>query len=223
MADDRTPEVTVAVPVLRRPRLVAEALRAFTAPRVEVLFLPDRDDRATVAELDRLGARYSFAPRALAFGVPTYASKVNHAYRVTETPFLLYAADDVRPFPRWWDEARRILRDRSIGLLATNDRRHGLVTRGLLATHGIVRRHYVEAMGSASLPGSGPVFHEGYRHWCCDAEASYVARLRDAFRYAPQVVLMHARYREDEVYRLGRSFAERDRATLRQRVPSWPT
>src|SRR5690606_19450797 len=95
------------------------------------------------------------------------------------------------------------------------------VRRGLLATHGIIRRAYVEEHGSASLD-AGPVMSEAYRHWCCDVELSAVARARGRFRYAADVILRHAPGR-DATYDLGRSFAEADRATRDARIPTWPT
>ena len=107
----------------------------FTDPRLEVLFLPDQTDTLSVAELERLGARYSFAHPASDFGVPTFASKINHAYNVTSTPFLLYASDDITPEEGWVDAALAQLKDEGVGLLGTNDSRHHLVRRGLLATH----------------------------------------------------------------------------------------
>lgn len=218
---DATAVITVAVPILGRPQRIREVMERFADPRLEVLFLPDQTDTLSVAELERLGARYSFAHPASDFGVPTFASKINHAYNVTSTPFLLYASDDITPEEGWVDAALAQLKDEGVGLLGTNDSRHHLVRRGLLATHGIVRRAYVEHYGSASLDG-GPVMSEAYRHWCCDVEVTAVARARGAYRYASDVILRHSPGR-DATYDLGRSFATRDRATRDRRIPTWPT
>jgi hypothetical protein len=140
----------------------------------------------------------------------------------------LYGSDDIRPFAGWWDVAReRLESDSRIGLLATNDSRHPLVRAGKLAVHGVLRRSYVERYGSASLSDAGPVFWEGYRHWNCDVEVSYVARARGAFAYEKRSVLQHADPRAkpnlmDSTYKLGRSFAGADRAKRAQRCPGWP-
>ncbi|MCA1800620.1 MAG: hypothetical protein LC650_04950 [Actinobacteria bacterium] len=215
-------DVLVAIPVLRRPQKVATVLEAFRGTRV--LFLPDEDDYGTLQALEEHKADYAIAPPASDFGVPTYASKVNHAYRITDSEYILYAADDVIPSGTWRERALGYLsRHPKVGLLATNDMSHPLVTRGKLATHGIVSRSYVETYGSASLKDSGPIFHEGYRHWCCDVEVSYAARMRGAFAYVPDVIIRHARDpRRDEVYALGASFATQDRKTMRSRCPGWP-
>jgi hypothetical protein len=221
-------DLVVAVPVLGRPERLRLVLEAFSD--VRVLFLPDEFDVESVEELERLGAWFSFAPVVDEFGVATYESKVNHAFLITEEPYLLYAADDVVPQSGWLARALELLEvNPRVGLLATNDESHHLVKAGKLATHGIVRRSYVFEFGSASLPDAGLVFYEGYRHWGCDAEASYVARGRDAFLFAPDVRLTHVRRKlarkrggMDKTYELGAAFADRDRALLRLRCPGWP-
>lgn len=220
-----TTDVTVCIPILWRPHRISVMLAAFDDPRTPVLFLPDETDRDSVRELDALGAAYAFAPPAPAFGVPTFASKINHAYRITSTPFLLYVGDDVSPEAGWWDAALRALRNEGVGVLATDDGRRGPVRRQALAVHGVVRRAYVERFGSASLPDAGPVFFEGYRHWQCDAELSYVARARGAFAYARDSVVRHLAPRSGELdatYALGRSFAVRDMRLRDARCRGWP-
>jgi hypothetical protein len=223
-----TPSLTVAVPVLRRPDRVPVVAQRFSNESIELLFLPDPDDETTIAALDEHGLAYSFAPAAPAFGVPTYATKINHAYRVSTTPFLLYASDDVVPQAGWLPRAlHALLGDERVGVLATNDMSHALVRRGKLATHGIVRRAYVERHGSASLPDAGPIMFEGYRHWGVDCEVSYVARARGAFQYASRVVLRHdhplnRRGVMDDTYRVARSMRAQDRALRDQRLPGWP-
>jgi hypothetical protein len=223
-------EVTVAIPTLGRPSRVLEVARAFMQDGVDILFLPDEDDVQTMQVLKQARLPYSIAHVAQKFGVPTYETKINHAYSITDTPYLLYASDDVEPQMGWLSNALTILNaDLSVGLLATNDESHHLVRAGKLATHGIVRRSYVQQHGTASHPDSGPVFHEGYRHWGCDAEASYVARIRGAFRYGDKVRVTHVRRKMvrrsggiDKTYQIGNAHADSDRALLAERCPGWP-
>lgn len=220
-----TSDITVAVPTLNRAEQLSEVMKRFHD--VPLLFLPDPADRKTMRKLEHAGANYGIAPIVPEFGRRTYASKINHAYRVTSTPFLLFASDDVVPEPGWVYRALAHLQDERIGLLATNDLRHHLVMRGKLATHGIVRRAYVERYGSASLPGAGPVLHEGYGHWCVDCEISWVARERDAFKFAHDVILRHAAPPDrstgiDSTYALGRSTKAQDQRLRTARIPTWP-
>ena len=221
-----TDDITILIPVLWRPHRVPVMLQKFDG--FPVLFLADEGDEETLAELERLGARYEIGPVVPEFGTATYSSKVNHGYRVTGTPYILYASDDIEPRAGWWNSARMKLEaNPNVGVLATNDMQHALVVKGKLATHGVVRRSYVEEYGSASLPGSGPVFWEGYRHWNCDVEVSYVARARGAFAYDPQSVIQHLSPRFnarviDRTYAVGRAMRAADQAKRAQRCPGWP-
>jgi len=217
--------LTVAVPVLWRPHRIPAVIKAFKG--VDVLFLPDEDDKPTIDALRQHKAWYSIAHKSEKFGVATYETKVNHAYQMTDTPYLMYASDDVEPQDGWLNHALNIMRTKpNVGLLATNDGHHPLVKKGKLATHGIIRRSYVQEYGTASLPDAGPIFYEGYRHWCCDAEASYVARMRGAFHYDSNIRVLHRqvrdRYAEEKTYAIGRAHANSDRALLMERCPTWP-
>lgn len=222
------PSITVAIPILNRPHAIEPCAARWRHALTELLFLPDETDAESLQVLERAGLPFALAPPAPDWGVPTFASKINHAYRVTNRPFLLYVGDDVSPQrPTLWPhQALAILRDPTIGLLSTNDRHHYLNRAGVLATHGIVRRAYVEQHGTASLPGSGPVFSEAYRHAGPDIEISVVALRRNAMRHASRIVLEHRHHlagkaAPDGTYQLGRSFLEGDRAIVRARVPEW--
>lgn len=210
--------VTIAVPILNRPERIEAVMGHFEG--FDVLFLPDRTDTESILELERTGAHYSLAPTVKAFGVPTYASKVNHAYRVTDSPFLLYGSDDIHPEPGWWDKALVSLRDESIGLLGVYDGVRPYARHQVVATHGIVRRSYVERYGSASLKDAGPIFWEGYRHACVDVEVTGVANARRAYRFNPKVVFKHDRP-NDSTMQLGGSFLEEDRERMYVRQGIW--
>lgn len=218
-------DITIAVPVLWRPQRIQHVLTAFQG--LNVLFLPDEDDKATMDALRVHKAWYSIAHKAQQFDVPTYETKINHAYQITDSEFLMYASDDVQPEGQWLQLATQIMkRDANVGLLSTNDKHHPLVKKGKLATHGIIRRAYIHEYKTASLPDAGPIFFEGYRHWCCDAEASLVARTRNAFHYDENIVVAHRqvrnRYGEDKTYGIGKKYANQDRALLMERCASWP-
>jgi len=222
--DLQDPLITVAVPILGRPHRIPRMQKRFDDPRLDLLFLPDPTDAESLEVLETRDARYLIAPAAPDYGVPTFPSKINHAYRTTTTPFLLYVGDDVKPKSDWVRRALAHLEDEKVGLLATNDQYNRNVSRGLMATHGILRRTYVEEYGGASLPDAvGPVMHEGYRHNNCDLEISWVARQRGRFRYAPDVILTHERDdRADATYDLARSHLDRDNNLRVARIPCWP-
>lgn len=210
--------ITIAVPVLGRPRSIEVVLKRFDG--LDVLFLPDESDEATIAEIERHGASYSIAHEAEAFGVPTYATKLNRAYHVTSQPFIMYASDDIVPQPGWLEHATSALQDESIGLLGLKDGLRPDKNHLWNATHGIIRRSYIEAHGSASLEDAGPVFWEGYRHACVDVEVTGVAIKRGAYRYEPRAALKHDR-RVDATTSIGVQFLEDDRARMRARQLRW--
>ena len=219
-------ELTILVPILNRPHRIKWVQDQFKG--FNVLFLPDQNDHDSIRELERLGATYEIAPTVEEWGCATYASKVNHAYRVTSSPYLMYASDNVSPKPGWWRIAKqRLDANPHIGLLGTNDCANRFVLRKVLATHGILRRSYIEEYGSASLPDAGPVFWEGYRHWGCDVEASFVARGRAVFAFERNCIVRHhsagnTPELRDSVYELGQRYVEEDRRRRMQRCPGWP-
>lgn len=210
--------ITIAVPVLGRPRSVEVVLKRFDG--LDVLFLPDEADEATIAEIERHGASYSIAHAAEAFDVPTYATKLNHAYVASGQPFIMYASDDIVPQAGWLEHAMNALQNESIGLLGLKDGFRPDRNHLWNATHGIIRRSYVEAHGSASLPDAGPIFWEGYRHACVDVEATGVAIKRNAYKYEPRAALVHDR-KMDGTTSMGAQFLEDDRVRMRARQSRW--
>jgi hypothetical protein len=103
------------------------------------------------------------------------------------------------------------------------------VKRGLLSTHSLISRDYVEIRG-ASLDGPGIVLHQGYRHNFVDEEVTALARSRRVFVFARDSIVehLHPQWRKgpmDPTYELGlegfhddaRLFRERQRQILRRR------
>jgi hypothetical protein len=75
----------------------------------------------------------------------------------------------------------------------------------------------------ASWDGPGVMCHEGYRHWYVDNELVSAASLRGAFQMALGSVVEHmhplwGKGEDDEVYALGKSFAEADGELYRARL-----
>lgn len=211
--------IDVLIPVLGRPHRVQpllENLSASTAVPLNVFFLVSKGDIEEIKAVKAAGAK------SLSFTGPPaqgqYAKKINLGFRKTKSPFLFLGADDIKFHPGWAEEALRIAGDR-YHVVATNDRANYFVKAGLLATHSIVRRSYMEDPGG-SLDGPGIIYHEGYNHNFVDVELSVLARARGVFVYARNAVVehMHPLFRRDVVrdqtYEIGlRDFAD-DRATF---------
>lgn len=199
MGDDRR-ELTILVPVLDRPHRIRPLLESIeeTTPGAHVVFIDDAGDEIEAETLKKTLEDYKPGPF---FGVGrfgslrvtamitsgNYAAKINSAVRYTTEPLLLFAADDLKFHPGWFEAAKAKLTE-GIGVVATEDLCNGRVAQGLLATHPLVTRDYC-ARGTVDDPGK--VLHEGYRHEYVDREFSETAIFRGAFAYAPDAIVEH--------------------------------
>lgn len=151
----------------------------------------------------------------------TFAERMNLGYRLTAEPWLLVVGDDVRFHPGWLDHAQAMADDQH-HVVGTNDLANPRVTAGHHATHLLIRRTYVDQQG-ASWDGPGVVAHEGYRHWFVDDEIVTAAKQRGVWSMAlgSRVEHLHPLFGKgepDDLYELGQSHADADRALFEQRA-----
>jgi hypothetical protein len=221
VAPPATAECAVVVPVLRRPQNAAPfmaSLRASTG-LATAYAVADDDDHETAQAWADAGARVlRFADDT---GPGTFAEKVNRGYGGTDEPWLLLVGDDVRFHAGWLDHAQAIAGDRH-HVVGTNDLGNPRVLAGEHATHLLVRRSYVDEQG-ASWDGPKVVAHEGYGHWYVDDEIVTAAKQRGVWAMAlgSRVEHLHPLFGsapDDDVYELGRSHAEADRALFERRL-----
>lgn len=212
--------IVVVVPVLNRPHAVAPLLENIAAATPEphrVAFIPDPDDEL---ELEAIRAAGGDVVLELAGG---YAAKVNAAAAVTDEPYVMLAADDLR-FHRGWATAALELMSDTVGVVGTNDLGNRRVIRGDHATHSLVARWYVDELGTIDEPGR--ILHEGYRHNFCDDELVGTAKSRGAFAFARDAVVEHlhpnwGKGDDDETYQLGMSSWREDRRRFHERARLW--
>jgi len=217
-----TAPTAVIVPVLRRPANAAPfmaSLRATTG-LAAVYAVADEDDQETIDAWEAAGATVLHAKPG-PFGVGTFAEKVNLGYRETSEPWLFVVGDDVRFWPGWLDHAQAAA-DSETHVIGTDDMLNPRVVAGEHATHMLIRRSYVDEMG-ASWDGPGVVAHEGYRHWFVDDEIVIAAKARGVWSPCPLSKVEHlhpaaGKAAADEVYELGMSAAESDRALFEARA-----
>jgi hypothetical protein len=220
-----TETVAVIVPVLRRPQNAQpfmESLKASTG-LAQVYAVCDPDDENTLRAWEQAGAQV-LSPSDMS-SPGTFAEKVNRGYRFTTEPWLFITGDDVVFRAGWLDQAQAVAGDR-FHVVGTNDLGNPRVTSGQHATHLLIRRSYVDEVG-ASWDGPGVACHEGYRHWYVDDEIVTAAKQRGVWSPALASIVEHrhpifGKAESDSTYRLGQSFAERDKARFEQRLAEHP-
>jgi hypothetical protein len=222
-----TAETAVIVPVMRRPQNAEPFMRSLRASTglAKVYAVAEPDDTETAEAWRAAGAEVLLgndewvgdAEQPIA---TTFAEKMNLGYRQTGEPWLFMVGDDVRFHPGWLDHAQAAAGDR-FHVVGTNDMSNPRVMAGEHGTHLLIRRSYVDDMG-ASWDGPKNVAHEGYRHWYVDDEIVTAAKQRGVWTAATHSVVEHrhpawGKAPDDDVYRLGQSFAEQDKATFKTR------
>ena len=213
-----TDEVAVIVPVLRRPQNAALFMRSLRASTglATCYAIADADDVDTIDAWSDAGAEVIIGDAV------TFARKVNLGYSKTTEPWLFLTGDDVKFHPGWLDHAQHVASILEANVVGTNDLGNPRVMAGEHATHLLVRRSYVDEVG-ASWDGPGVVTHEGYRHWFPDDEVVLAARQRGVWQMALGSIVEHmhpiwGKAEMDQVYELGQSYAEADKALFQQRL-----
>lgn len=190
-------EIAILAPVLNRPQNAISLVRSIaetTTRPYRIVFLCTPGDVHEIAACQR-AAYHCEAPVEVIVcpferAAGDFARKTNHGYRSTEEPWLFLGADDLRFQPGWDEAALRYGTHETIGVIGTNDIGNPRVRRGLLSTHSLVRRSYVDEPG-ASLDGPGFVYSESYDHNFVDEELVALARRRRAFAFAHTAVVEH--------------------------------
>lgn len=207
-----TERVAVIVPVMRRPRNAEPFTRSLLATTglANLYVVTDPDDVETRNAWAALnGPRVLVTP-----GGPTFAQKVNYGYRFTWEPWVFIVGDDVTFKRSWLDHLQAVGRN-GFDVIGTNDLCNPRVTAGEHATHIMIRRSYIDAVG-ASWDGPGTIAHEGYRHWFVDDEIVTAAKQRHVWSPCLASIVQHnhpivGRADMDDVYELGASESAKDR------------
>lgn len=223
-------DVVIVVPVLQRPHRIRPLLASLAAATPEphrVIFVASAGDRPMIAEVERFAAelphvRLEVLPPNR---VGDYAKKVNHAVRVSSEPFIFTGADDLDFRPGWLPAGLALFADPRVGVVGTNDLAPTPRARaGEHATHFLVRRRYVEELGTIDEPGK--LFHEGYPHEYVDDELVGTAKLRGAWAFAPSSIVEHlhpswGKAPSDPLYRRQRSRMSAGARTFARRRGLW--
>jgi hypothetical protein len=224
----------------------AETAQAWRQAGAEVLVMPEGDRAGTFAEKVNFGYQCITAapgqllpqrtvdPEAAAGVEELLKEQLRAPHRTLMLPplgiiaqapeWLFVVGDDVRFHPGWLDHAQAAAADQ-FHVVGTNDLANPRVMAGKHATHLLIRRSYVDEMG-ASWDGPKVVAHEGYRHWWVDDEIVAAARQRGVWTMAINSTVEHlhpawGKGEQDEVYELGQSHADQDKATFMARCKEY--
>lgn len=229
-----TPTIDVMVPSLWRPeRLpgVAANIHEATASDHVVTFIAEHDDEPTIAAAKQLedtdpGVRLVVNDRSR-----NYAGAINTAVATSQAEWWFAGADDLR-FYHDWDAVA--LAEVALGddghptqpVIGTNDLFNPYVRQGEHATHYLVHRSYIEALGGTPDQGPGVALNEGYDHQYTDTEFIGVAAARGMFRPCLGSVVEHLHFGRgmapmDDTYRWGQKHVKADEAMFNRRRQLW--
>lgn len=209
--------VAILVPVLARPanvRPLLESIAESTPEPYRVLFIADPHDEAEHYAIAEMGG-WMIAPGG------SYAAKINAGVAATDEPYILFAADDVRP-RKGWLEAALAAMVYGVQVIGCNDG----IPRPARPEHAT---HFLLTRAAASLPcidGAPGVLCEGYGHWRVDDELIATATKRGMYAYAPDALVEHVDHPmiggpDDDTYRKGRSTARQDGKLFHRRSRLW--
>jgi len=223
-------DTVVVVPVLRRPHRIApflDSLAAATPETHRAVFVASDGDAATIAAVlefadgDPLVSLEVLAPNRAG----DYAKKCNHVYRTSSEPFLFLAADDLAFHDRWLHHALELMADPVAGVVGTQDLAPTARAKaGEHSTHCLVRRRYVDELGTIDTPGR--VLHEEYPHEYVDDELVGTAKARGAWRFAELSIVEHlhpswGKAPMDALYRQQRRRMDEGRRIFARRRALW--
>lgn len=222
-------ELAVLVPVLNRPQNVRPLVESFLAADFvngALIFIAEKDDREEREAIRRcMQPHRDFPISYYRHDAHTWPEKINAGVKWFPADWYLFAADDITFTPGWWEATKELRDDERVGVIGTNDSASGAgnprVAAGDHTCHPLVRASYAQ-LGTVDNPGE--VVHSGYRHWCCDDELVYTAKLRGAWAFCREAVIQHAHpYWDksvpwDETYAKGEANNQADMALWRYRA-----
>lgn len=223
--------VAIVVPVLSRPRnarpLVESVLRATTV-EWDLVFVCSPGDTEQIAACDDIALWPNVDILIVDWpaGPGDYARKIQAGYDLTDAPYVLLGADDLRFHPGWDTAALAVAREFDVGVIGTNDRANPSVIAGNHSTHPLVARCYIDTHGG-SVGEPGVVYHAGYDHQWVDSELVETAKARGCYAHCHDSVVEHLhplfnhRVQSDSTYERGQQGGQTDRDLYESRRHLW--
>jgi hypothetical protein len=117
-----------------------------------------------------------------------FVSLVNRAFRLSESPFVVYLAEDAFPGRDWLKIAHAEINLKKASLLGFNDGKW----QGELAAFGLVERAW------AKKNYGGDLFYPNYQQHFADTELTLLARSDKAYAYNPHSMLLEVDWDKDQ-------------------------
>ena len=149
----------------------------------------------------------------------TWPNRINALAAYCDESHLFLGADDVRFWPNWLSAALSA-EHADDGIVVTEDLYN---PRGTLA---LVSRAYLNEFNGGTFNYDGGVIHPGYRHNYAETELFDLAESRGRRSTALGSIVEHLhpaakKAEDDEVYRLGISSLDEDKALYFSRFSEW--
>jgi len=180
--------ISVLVPTLGRAAKLAAVsadIHNATVTEHEVIFIAEPGDTATHEAVRGLGDRLHINTHRAC-----YTGAINSGFGDARGEYIFTGSDDLH-FHHGWDE--KVLAVMTGGVLVggTNDLMHPHVAAGVMATHMLIDRRYIEETGAVIGELPGMVMHEGYGHHYGESELVSLAIHRGVFAPCLDAVVEH--------------------------------
>jgi glycosyltransferase involved in cell wall biosynthesis len=216
-------QIAVLIPTYKRPSKLKELVENFFkySKDSSLYFIINLDDNETVAELARLKNKFDFS---IFNSEEEYVGCINYGVKTTKEPFIFCGADDIL-FTKDWDlKLLKVMQDKSINVSGGIDD-WTCSKSGVHISHPLVRRSYIEGVGSY-WGGNDGLYFNGYKHYQCDIELEQLAWFRNCFRLCKEVTIHHNHYInkksvDDETYAKSRKKLKKDVETYNERCSAF--
>ena len=180
--------ISVLVPTRGRATklaAVSQNIHESTVNDHEILFVAESEDIATHEAVKDLGDRLHINRHR-----KCYTGALNSAFPDSKGRYIFTGSDDLLFHQDWDEEVLGVLKD-GIMVGGTNDLMHPQVQQGVMATHLLIDRKYIEETGAAFDEPPGTIMHEGYGHHFGESELCSLAIHRGVFAPCLDAIVQH--------------------------------
>lgn len=180
-------KVSVLIPTRQRYKKLAKCLNKLfentVYPNYEVVVIADKDDPESIEVVRKL--KFDDVKVLVKEKREMYVGKINEGYHKTDSPLMVFLADDVEVQKNWLTEAVKTFSDSfsdKMGLVSFQDE-----FDNRLAAHGLISRKYVETFLN------GNIFYPGYVHYWCDCELTVRSKKWGRYAHSDRARIFHNR------------------------------